>query len=133
MRVCVFVEKNFEKLLQSILAFKLKYGQNTTHQIQMYLWNVQRHHTHSHILNGMHDACNITSTLVHFWISITAYLLRFRYQLITCVFLRDKIIELESTIHCVVCAVVVCCHFQCCRCVRFFGVSVSHFNSFFKE
>lgn len=42
-------------------------------------------------------ARTITSTLDHLWISITAYLLRFRYQLITSMF-SDKIIELESTV-----------------------------------
>lgn len=60
-------------------------------------------HTHAHS-TGTHAWTS--HRLDPLWISITAYLLRFRYQLITSV-CWDKIIELEST---------GCCHFQCCRC-----------------
>lgn len=108
--------KQLEKLLAVHFGLQIKCPYEaatttTTHQIQMYLWNVHRLHTHTYTL---WHACSITSTLNHLWISITAYLLRFRYHLITSMF-WDKIIELESTVWCRV-VVVVCCHFQWCRC-----------------
>lgn len=58
-------------------------------------------YTHTHIsihtIYTLWHAWTITSTLDHLWISITAYLLRFRYHSITSMF-WDKIIELESTV-----------------------------------